>query len=359
MAALQWYDQPGSAAAPLDGRAYRLWWAHDNIMSRQASPPSGESPGTTVRNCSVERTLGIVSDAWTFLVLREFYLGARRFGEIQTALGIPRTTLSVRLHGLVEAEMLVRQPHAHVADRSGYRLTERGLDLYLVMLALLRFGDDHLNGGRDVPLILLHRKCGQVCRPETLCSQCNRPIEALRVSYRDGPGAGRAIETRMPQRRRTGNADMFERGRPSSVSRTLGILADRWTFLLLREFFFGVTRFDDFQSALRIASNILADRLNHLVERGIIKRILYRTAPDRYEYKLTAIGRELYLPLIQMMRWGDGWLSEQPPVILHHKDCDRDFTPVIACDQCREPIHPRDMDYRLNYRSPREPPVAG
>ncbi len=307
-----------------------------------------------VRNCSVDRTLTILSDAWSFLVLREIYLGARRFDQIQAALHMPRSTLSERLNSLVDHKVIRRDLIPETKSRFDYRLTESGFDLYLVMLAMLRFGDDWLARKKPPPLKLIHTACGHESHPVTLCSACNEPVDALRVTYRDGPGAGVSQSTAMSQRRRTGDVDTFERGRPSSVSRTLGILADRWTFLIVREMFFGIRRFDALQERLGIATNILTNRLNRLISQNILKRVKYSDAPERYEYKLTVSGRDLYLPLIQMLRWGDKWLGHKKPLILHHADCDKDFTPVVACDHCRQPLDPHDMHYYLTYGKRRE-----
>jgi DNA-binding HxlR family transcriptional regulator len=306
-----------------------------------------------IRNCSVDRTLAILSDAWSFLVLREVYLGARRFDQVQAVLHMPRSTLSDRLTQLVKSKVLSR---ARLSDgaRFEYRLTERGFDLYLVMLTMLRFGDDWLADDKPPPLRLVHSSCGHECHPETVCSACRGPVSALRVAYRDGPGAGFSLATAMPQRRRTGGVETFERGRPSSVSRTLGILADRWTFLVVREMCFGVRRFDVLQQRLGIATNILTDRLNRLVSQNILKRMKYLDVPVRYEYKLTTSGRDLYLPLIQMLRWGDKWLDYEKPLILKHLDCGRDFEPIVACDHCRQTLSPHDMRYYLNYKKLRE-----
>lgn len=303
-----------------------------------------------MRNCSVERTLSILSDAWTFLVLREFYLGARRFEQICVVLKIPRSTLSDRLNRLVDCRILKRVSQGN-AHRHEYRLTPAGLDLYAVMLALLRFGDDRLRGKKRPPIELVHQPCGHVCHPETLCSACGQPVHARNVSYRDGPGAGRSRPD-VPHRRRTGAEDKFQRGRPDSVARTLGILADRWTFLILREMFFGRRRYDDFLANLGVATNTLADRLNRLVEQGMLKRVKYSDLPVRYEYRLTDRGFELYLPLIQMLRWGDLWLGFEPPLILRHTPCGKDFVPIVACSHCRQALEAHAVSYRLNYEAP-------
>ena len=302
-----------------------------------------------VRNCSVERTLAILDDAWSFLVLREFYMGARRFEQIRTVLQAPRSTISERLARLVEAGLIWQVPQKGAAGRLEYRLTDAGLDMYRVMLTLMRFGDEHLCEDTAPPLVLFHTRCGRACRPMTLCSQCGEPIDAHNVTYRNGPGAGRSLARRQRQRRRNKGKSPFERNRPSSVSRTVEMLADRWSFLILREFFFGVRRYEQLRENLGIASNILADRLAHMVDRGIVTKVAYSQQPPRHEYRLSIMGRDLYLPLIQMLRWGDRWLGHEAPLILQHSLCGQDFEPIVACDHCRLPLDPKEVRYSLDY----------
>ena len=99
----------------------------------------------------------------------------------------------------------------------------------------------------------------------------------------------------------------------------MDILGERWTFLILRESFYGVRRFSDIQRNLGIARNILSARLQTLVGAGILERRRYQEEPERYEYRLTGQGRDLYPAIIAIMRWGDEHLSgDGPPVELHH-----------------------------------------
>lgn len=301
----------------------------------------------SLRNCSVERTLSVISDAWAFLVLREIYFGAKRFEQIQSTLKVSRTTLSDRLTTLVQGHVLRCAPIGD-SGRTEYRLAERGVDLYPVMLAFLRFGDDWLTGKESAPITLVHDACGQECRPETICSHCGGTINSFRVTYREGPGAGQSPMDR-PRRRRTPSSRVNAARRPDSVARALSILADRWTFLIIRETFFGVRRFDAFQTNLQIAPNILADRLGRLVEQRILMRIPYQSQRTRFEYKLTEVGRALYLPLIQMLRWGDKWAGFPPPLLLKHMECGHDFEPQVACDCCRKPLDLHKMRFKTNY----------
>ena len=98
-------------------------------------------------------------------------------------------------------------------------------------------------------------------------------------------------------------------GRPSSVSRALQIIGDKWSFMVVREAFFGNRRYDRILTELAIAPNILTDRLSRLVASGVFYRRQYQSSPDRYEYLLTDMGRDLYGPFIAMLQWGDRWLS--------------------------------------------------
>jgi DNA-binding HxlR family transcriptional regulator len=125
-----------------------------------------------------------------------------------------------------------------------------------------------------------------------------------------------------------------------SIARTLDVIGDRWSLHILRDGFYGVRRFEDFQHDLGVARNVLADRLAKLVERGVFERKLYAERPPRYEYRLTAKGRALLPVLLTMMRWGDDWEGEgaEPPVKLIHVGCGNATHAVLDCAHCGEPL---------------------
>jgi DNA-binding HxlR family transcriptional regulator len=138
---------------------------------------------------------------------------------------------------------------------------------------------------------------------------------------------------------------MYELERPDtcSIGRAMEILGERWTFLILRECFYGVRRFSDMQRNLGIARNILSARLQTLVRTGILERRRYQEEPERYEYKLTEAGLALYPAIIAIMRWGDQHLVDQgPPVVLRHT-CGAEAEAVLVCAHCHEPMDPRDV----------------
>jgi len=302
------------------------------------------------RNCSVARTLDILSDAWAFLVIREAFFGAKRFETFRSSLGLPRATLTERLKRLTEQGIFRQERYSETSQRVDYRLTEAGLDLYPSFMALMQFGDRWLVGPKGPPLRLIHNTCNSMCHPVVACSACLEEVTARRVTYRDGPGAGFSYIHPARRARRSSDPSQYLRGRPSSVSNTLQMIGDRWSFLIIREAFLGSRRFDRLQAELKIASNILSDRLARLVTTGILARRRYQNQPERFEYRLTDMGKDLYGALITMMAWGDRWLSRDgPPIGLTHRDCGKDFTPVVICDRCHKPIRSHHMRYQLNY----------
>ncbi|MDT7556111.1 MAG: hypothetical protein QOI68_581 [Pseudonocardiales bacterium] len=98
---------------------------------------------------------------------------------------------------------------------------------------------------------------------------------------------------------------------PCSVARTMDLLGDWWTPLVLREAFYGFRRFDEFQQELGIARNTLADRLRRLVDEGLLEKRAYQSEPVRYDYVLTEMGRDFYGVIAAMTRWGDRWLADE------------------------------------------------
>lgn len=128
-----------------------------------------------------------------------------------------------------------------------------------------------------------------------------------------------------------------------SVARAMEVVGERWTFLVLREAFSGVRRFEDMQRNLGIARNVLADRLARLVEHGVLERRPYQDRPVRHDYRLTPKGIDLYPALVGLLQWGDRWVSERKPVELVHRGCGQVTSLLLCCAACGEPVTARDM----------------
>ena len=125
-----------------------------------------------------------------------------------------------------------------------------------------------------------------------------------------------------------------------SVARTIDIIGEWWTPLIVRDAFYGVRRFDDFQRSIGLARNVLAARLNRLVDAGIMERQRYEEHPPRDEYVLTEKGRDLFPIIGALLAWGDRWTAGEagPPLLLRHGTCGKAGTLRGVCDQCGEPI---------------------
>jgi DNA-binding HxlR family transcriptional regulator len=108
-------------------------------------------------------------------------------------------------------------------------------------------------------------------------------------------------------------------GQNCSIARALELVGERWTLLIVRDALLGLRRFDEFQDSLGIARNVLTERLYRLVAEGILERHVYSERPPRFEYRLTDKGRELAIPLIALMQWGDRHLSEKPPRVARRR----------------------------------------
>jgi DNA-binding HxlR family transcriptional regulator len=131
--------------------------------------------------CSIAGALSVVGEKWSLLVLREAFLGVRRFADFHRTLGAPRAVLTDRLGTLVEQGLLTRVPYQAEGERQRheYRLTAKGRDLYPTLIALMAWGDTYLADEGRAPLVLQHRECGAPVRVELVCAAGHR-VEGAR-----------------------------------------------------------------------------------------------------------------------------------------------------------------------------------
>ncbi|HEX4107411.1 MAG TPA: helix-turn-helix domain-containing protein [Solirubrobacteraceae bacterium] len=141
----------------------------------------------TGQNCSVARALEIVGERWTILILRESFLGTRRFDEFQRNLGIARNVLQARLQRLVDGGILARVRYQERPARYEYRLTHKGTDLWPALVALMQWGDRHAAPGGP-PVVLEHRDCGGTLDGHRRCTRCGADLDAWDVIPTPGPG---------------------------------------------------------------------------------------------------------------------------------------------------------------------------
>src|SRR6266566_7908443 len=133
-----------------------------------------------------------------------------------------------------------------------------------------------------------------------------------------------------------------------SVARTLDVLGDTWSILVLRDVFLGAHRFDKIQQHLGIARNVLAARLKRLIEHGLLEKRQYQAHPPRFEYHLTRKGLDLQPVLVGLMQWGDRYVADASggPVVVEHRACGHPVRAVTLCEACDEPVSPRQTTAR-------------
>ncbi len=126
---------------------------------------------------------------------------------------------------------------------------------------------------------------------------------------------------------------------PCAIARAFDVIGEWWTPLIIRNLFLGNRRFEALRKNLGISKKILADRLQSLVDAGVVKKRLYEHSPPRYEYVLTEMGQELGPILLAIATWGEKWLwGGQPPLVLTHRTCGHVFQARVVCSHCGEPV---------------------
>ncbi len=299
-----------------------------------------------VLNSQVAAALAVIGDRWAILIVRDVYLGVRQFEELRKNTGAARGTLSSRLLKLVQNGILYKNPYQNTPVRYEYRLTDKGLALYPLVLAAwsweMKWGD-----GEHLPPELMHKLCGKSMRPRYRCGHCNQEIEVRAVTVKAGPNPGPAkkIPPRSQRRSRArGNTHPDVDRRFFHVSDVLG---DRWTALTVTAAFLGVRRFDDFGTAIGIATNILSDRLKTLLNVGVFRRQPYQQNPVRYEYRLSDKGKDLYPTIVAMHEWANRWLvkDRDKPLRLNHSICSRRLAPTMVCSACDAPLKPGEVAF--------------
>ena len=138
--------------------------------------------------CPIARTVDELGDGWTLLIIRDAFLGARRFDDFQRGLGIGRNILTDRLARLVERGMFVKHQYSEHPPRFEYRLTDKGRDAWGVLAAMASYADRWLTGPEGPPVVYEHQTCGHEYHAEVVCSECGDPLDVREVRAHRGPG---------------------------------------------------------------------------------------------------------------------------------------------------------------------------
>jgi DNA-binding HxlR family transcriptional regulator len=143
--------------------------------------------------CSIAKSLEVIGERWSLLIVRDILNGHRRFGEIQASLGIARNVLSTRLQGLVDEDILERRAYQESPPRHEYFLTAKGLDLWPALIALMHWGDRYSAGPEGPPRLIVHKECGGEVNDRGICEACGETLHARDARQIPGPGLAAAI----------------------------------------------------------------------------------------------------------------------------------------------------------------------
>ena len=272
------------------------------LLDKSQTP---EMPGAS----AAQRTIAVVGDAWTLRILRAVFRGQRRYRDFVQGFGVSRAVLTDRLTKLVAHEVLWRD--AAGGSHPEYRLTERGLDLWSLFLAMWLWeidwgsAQDPDTWAPDLPrLQLAHTVCGHSMRPQLRCQHCLGQVSPFETQAEAAvlPSFGDAVPSPVA-------ASAFRRARQSDVAdsdpakpsqRLARLVGDRWNSAVVAAAFRGTRLFSQFQEQLHIGPSQLSDRLAELQQLGILQARAY--GGGRQEYRLTKAGVALFPVMLEMVR---------------------------------------------------------
>ncbi|MFI9381519.1 winged helix-turn-helix transcriptional regulator [Kutzneria sp. NPDC052558] len=269
-------------------------------------------------------TLGLLGDEWSLLILREALLGASRFVDWRARLPISNAVLTARLNRLTEAGLFVRG--------NGYRLTERGADVWAILLSIWAWEDRWVSSHVERLPGRVHRLCGKPFDPVLVCSACDTPVLANDRSLEGGFGPSGSWERCVPAaatRRRSAGAEA------GFFPETNALIGNRWSAALVGAAFQGVHRFSDFQRCLNSSPTMVADRLRTLHTLGVLTD----------DYRLTAKGVAFFPVVMCLVGWAQRWYraADGPALVYRHAPCGADFVAALDCSSCGDRLARKDV----------------
>mgnify|MGYP006274195603 CR=1 FL=1 len=294
-----------------------------------------------IQNNPVSHAVDLVGEAWTMLILREAFQGARRFDDWLGRLTISRSVLARRLKAMCEAGLLEPRRYQTRPERFEYVLSAMGRDLYGVAVMLILWEQDwspRADPARAIKLV--RRSDGADVIPVMAGEDPHAALRPDEVHPAPGPDPDFAPRLKALRRRRVQPA---QRGRDGRIELGVELFGDYWTNLVLAACFYRIRRYDDFLANLDISTSVLAERLASLVEHGVLERRRYQTRPERFEYVLTAMGRALYPVVLAFLAWGSRWAcgAQRTPVVLISNATGKVVEPSLRDAVTGERLDPR------------------
>lgn len=297
---------------------------------------------------SIGHAIRLLGDRWTLLILRNaFLLRTRRFRGWRESLGISDPVLSRRLRDLVAGGVLRRVQYSSAPVRHEYLLTESGLELWSLLVAIWEWERTWVEGKAEILPELVHDRCGRATHPFLGCAACGAAVEARDTSAVRSPGAtpGRNAPPRF--RRRSARGE--EPSDPALLfPETMALLGDRWSTVMLAAALLGTRRFGDFERELGVPPTLLAQRLRMMVGLGVLRRVPSAARSDQHEYRLSDKGLAFFPVMMMVMRWAERWMSTSsgPPVRITHAQCGAVLDPQLRCAGCGGVLERREVHFR-------------
>lgn len=279
------------------------------------------------------RSLSIIGDHWTLLILNEAFLGVRRFGELKASLGISDSVLSGRLRSMV-TDGLLNKRLTSGSSQPEYHLTTSGSDTWKIFVAAWAWEQDWNDESNRGDFLLSHKPCGSLLRPILVCGKCGEAVEPRSTSVIRSASKLGYIEG-SPRRHRQRKTIRSNRSRGFAPT-TMALLGDRWNTAVASGAAIGLRRFSEFERFLGIAPAVLSDRLGTFVELGIFRASLIGSKNDRVEYRLTARGRAFSAVLLQIVEWSERNVKTGEPrsMLVRHDTCGKTLRPDLHCSTC-------------------------
>lgn len=281
----------------------------------------------------------LMGDMWTVRIVRSIFLGTRRFQDLRDSLEISDPVLSRRLRNLIRDGLIETKTYQSRPPRNEYLLTEAGMDLWRVMIAMWAWdrtwaGPNH----RDTGIRLKHLVCGNTTRPVFGCGYCG----AIGLSARDVSGSiDDHLLVDLTDRRSRRSPAMSS---PIDVS---GVLGDRWSTMILSSALMGLRRFRDFQARLNVSPVTLTDRLTLFVSTGMMTRQSVSEGGRRQEYRLTPKSIDFFSVTAMINDWACEWLSDdhRSGLSLLHVTCQHELVPQFTCNTCNQALRRQDVAF--------------
>jgi DNA-binding HxlR family transcriptional regulator len=315
-------------------------------MEDPALPTRLEPGGTN----AIGRTLGLLGDEWTLLILLGSIRGRTRYGQFLSTMSISNAVLTARLVRLTEAGLLDRRVVDSNHKRISYHPTERTLSLWPLLVAIWDWErtwvDTHTT---ELPAIA-HTKCGHDVSPVLCCAACREPVAARDVHAEWGPSGSwkrSAPDAVTRKRYELSTNDVGAQQFPE----TMTLFGNRWASAMIGAIQRGLTRFSELESATGAPPTVVADRLRAFCEIGVVEST---TGSGRTAYHLTDKGRA-YFPVVAVsLQWAERWFHapEGPALLSIHRGCGAPFVARFACGHCGARLTGRDLDILTPPSSP-------